>query len=139
MSEAEALQAALAGEHACVFGYGVVGAAVDADREPAARDAYDGHRLRRDEITDLLRRRGEEPVAALAGSALPFPVTGPAEAGELAALLEARLAVALAGLVREAGSAALRERSARWLAETAVRGAGWSGSVTGLPGLDPSP
>ena len=139
MSEVAALQAALAGEHACVFGYGVAGGVLTGDEEEPARAAFDTHRRRRDDLARLLRDSGTEPVAALPGYALPLPVRTAAEARELAGLLEARQAVLLADLVAAAGSSALRETAARWLADAAVRGAAWSGAVTALPGLDPAP
>ncbi|NED21451.1 DUF4439 domain-containing protein, partial [Streptomyces sp. SID9913] len=55
MSEAEdrelrALQAALAAEHAAVYGYGVVGGRIGKERAPQARSAYDAHRARRDTL-----------------------------------------------------------------------------------------
>jgi hypothetical protein len=139
MSDVAALQAALAGEHACVFGYGVVGGVLPGEEEQPARDAFDTHRRRRDDLARLLRASGAEPVAALPGYALPVVVRGPAEARQLAGLLEARQAVLLADVVAAATTSALRERAARWLADAAVRGASWSGSVTALPGLDPVP
>ncbi|MGV9237981.1 DUF4439 domain-containing protein, partial [Streptomyces nigra] len=41
-----ALQAALAAEHAAVYGYGVVGGRIGEDRRSDARAAYDAHRAR---------------------------------------------------------------------------------------------
>jgi hypothetical protein len=139
MSEVAALQAALAGEHACVFGYGVVGGVLAGDEEEPAGAAFDTHRRRRDDLARLLRDSGTEPVAALPGYTLPLPVRTAAEARELAGLLEARQAVLLAELVAAAGTSTLRATAARWLADAAVRGASWSGAVTALPGLDPAP
>ncbi|MBZ9641095.1 DUF4439 domain-containing protein, partial [Streptomyces sp. PSKA30] len=80
MSEAEdgelrALQAALAAEHAAVYGYGVVGGRIDEGRRTEARAAYDAHRARRDALVLEVRNLGGEPVAAAGGYALPFPVT----------------------------------------------------------------
>uniref|UniRef100_UPI00110FF4E4 DUF4439 domain-containing protein n=1 Tax=Streptomyces chryseus TaxID=68186 RepID=UPI00110FF4E4 len=40
----EAVQAALAAEHAAVYGYGVVGGRVADERRDEAREAYDAHR-----------------------------------------------------------------------------------------------
>ncbi|MGC3005519.1 DUF4439 domain-containing protein, partial [Streptomyces sp. G35A] len=45
-----ALQAALAAEHAAVYGYGVVGGRIGKDRRAEARAAYDAHRARRDAL-----------------------------------------------------------------------------------------
>lgn len=43
-AELGALQAALAAEHAAVYGYGVVGGRIDEARRGEARAAYDAHR-----------------------------------------------------------------------------------------------
>ncbi|NUR64772.1 MAG: DUF4439 domain-containing protein, partial [Streptomyces sp.] len=77
MSEAKkerlkALQAALAAEHAAVYGYGVVGGRIREERRSEARAAYDAHRARRDALAREVRDLGAEPVAASAAYALPF-------------------------------------------------------------------
>ena len=41
-----ALQAALAAEHAAVYGYGVVGGRIGEERRSDARAAYEAHRAR---------------------------------------------------------------------------------------------
>ncbi|CAM5699683.1 hypothetical protein SGLAM104S_04955 [Streptomyces glaucescens] len=73
--ELGALQAALAAEHAAVYGYGVVGGRIREERRAEVRAAYDAHRARRDALAREVRDLGGEPVAAAAGYALPFPVT----------------------------------------------------------------
>ncbi|MBM7090580.1 ferritin-like domain-containing protein [Streptomyces sp. NPDC012461] len=139
MSEAEdrelrALQAALAAEHAAVYGYGVVGGRIGKERAPQARSAYDAHRARRDTLVREVREAGGTPVAAAAGYALPFPVPDAAAAVRLAAELENRLAGVYADLVRDSGGE--RRRSAAGaLREAAVRSARWSGGSVAFPGL----
>ncbi|MYS45182.1 DUF4439 domain-containing protein, partial [Streptomyces sp. SID5998] len=49
--ELTAAQAALAAEHAAVYGYGVVGGRIGRERRAEARTAYDAHRARRDALT----------------------------------------------------------------------------------------
>ncbi|MEV5518803.1 DUF4439 domain-containing protein, partial [Streptomyces flaveolus] len=97
MSEAkdrvlDALQAALAAEHAAVYGYGVVGGRIGEDRRAEARTAYDAHRARRDALAREVGDLGGRPVAAAAGYALPFAVPDAAAAVRLAAELESRTA-----------------------------------------------
>jgi len=135
----DALQAALAGEHACVYGYGLVGAYAAARDEPAARAAYDSHRARRDLLVAHVRARSAEPVAALPAYGVPFTVTDATTASRLAGLLEERLAPLYADLVAVAANPVMREMAARALVETSVRSAGWTGRTTALPGLDPVP
>ena len=97
-----AAQAALAAEHAAVYGYGVVGARVGDDRRAEAAQAYDAHRARRDALRRTVRDLGGDPVAADAAYALPFPVPDAAAAVRLAAVLEDRVADVYADLVRAA-------------------------------------
>ncbi|MEV5738218.1 ferritin-like domain-containing protein [Streptomyces sp. NPDC052292] len=133
-AELTALQAALAAEHAAVYGYGVVGGRVGDKRRTRARAAYDAHRARRDTLVREVRELGGEPVAASAGYALPFPVADPADAVRLAAELEERVAGVYSDLVR-ATSGERRGAAAGALREAAVRAAGWSGESVAFPGL----
>jgi len=137
MSTLEALQAALAGEHACVYGYGLLGPYASDGDEPAVRAAYAAHRIRRDLLSAQVRARSADPEAALAAYSVPFAVTDPASARRLAGLLEQRLAPLYADLVAVTSNPALRETAARALVETTVRAATWTGVTDALPGLDP--
>ncbi|MEU7301857.1 ferritin-like domain-containing protein [Streptomyces sp. NPDC048304] len=133
-AELTALQAALAAEHAAVYGYGVVGGRIGAARRSEARAAYDAHRARRDALTREVRDLGGEPVAANAAYALPFPVPDAPAAVRLAARLEERVAGVYADLVR-AATDARRASAAAALREAAVRAARWSGESVAFPGL----
>ncbi|MER5586996.1 ferritin-like domain-containing protein [Streptomyces asoensis] len=133
-AEVTALQAALAAEHAAVYGYGVVGGRIGEARRAEARSAYDAHRARRDALARGVRDLGAEPVAASAGYALPFPVTDPVTAVGLAAELEERVAGVYSDLVRAAGGARRREAAAA-LREAAVRAVRWRGGSVAFPGL----
>jgi hypothetical protein len=129
-----AAQAALAAEHAAVYGYGVVGARIGAAREAEARSAYDAHRARRDALRRTVTDLGGTPVVAAPAYDLPFPVPDPAAAVRLAAELEDRVAAVYADLVR-ATTADLRGDAAGWLREAAVRAARWRGGSVAFPGL----
>ncbi|MFI9205883.1 ferritin-like domain-containing protein [Streptomyces sp. NPDC053048] len=129
-----AAQAALAAEHAAVYGYGVVGGRVEEDRAAEAREAYQAHRARRDVMIRAVRDLGAEPEAAAAAYTLPFPVTDGASAVRLAAELERRLSAVYADLVR-ASTGALRGEAATGLREAAVRAVRWSGGSVAFPGL----
>ncbi|WBO63498.1 ferritin-like domain-containing protein [Streptomyces camelliae] len=133
-AELTALQAALAAEHAAVYGYGVVGGRIAAARRSEARAAWDAHRARRDALVREVRDLGGEPVAADAAYALPFPVPDSAAAVRLAARLEERLAGVYADLVR-AATGARRGSAAGALREAAVRAVRWSGESVTFPGL----
>ncbi|MEU7029848.1 ferritin-like domain-containing protein [Streptomyces sp. NPDC014779] len=134
MTALDAAQAALAAEHAAVYGYGVVGARAGADRRAEARAAHEAHRARRDALRRTVRDLGGEPVAAAAGYALPFEVPDPAAAVRLAAHLEDRVAGVYSDLVRSADGP-LRREAAAALREAAVRAVRWRGSDVTFPGL----
>ncbi|WP_370415147.1 ferritin-like domain-containing protein [Streptomyces fradiae] len=134
MSALEAAQAALAAEHAAVYGYGVVGARVGDGRRAEAAEAHQAHRGRRDALRRTVRDLGGEPVAAAAGYALPFEVPDPAAAVRLAAVLEDRVAGVYSDLVRSADGP-LRRDAAAALREAAVRAVRWRGSDVTFPGL----
>ncbi|MEV7123385.1 ferritin-like domain-containing protein [Kitasatospora griseola] len=139
-ADVEALQAALAAEHAAVYGYGVVGAflPVGPQREDG-RAAYAAHQARRDAWQRLLAAGGASPAAAAPGYRLPFQVKDAATAGRLAAHLETQLTAAYADLC---ATTALRARAAAALRECALRAARWGADLPALPGLaaaDPAP
>lgn len=129
-----AAQAALAAEHAAVYGYGVVGARIDSGRVALARTDYAAHLAARDAMRRMVKGLGAEPVAADAAYALPFPVTGTSAAARLAAALEDRVADAYADLVR-AGSGAPRGEAAASLTAAAVRAVRWRGACVAFPGM----
>jgi hypothetical protein len=135
MTLLDAVQGALAGEHAAVYGYGVVGARLTGGPdEAAARAGYDVHLARRDALDVLVRAAGAEPVAAAVAYELPGPADTPAQARALAADLELGTAATYADLVAVA-EAPLRATAAGWLQDAAVRAAGWSGTAATFPGL----
>ncbi|MGW8454853.1 ferritin-like domain-containing protein [Streptomyces niveus] len=137
MSEDRALdaaQAALAAEHAAVYGYGVVGGRVGDERRPEATNAYDAHRARRDILARMVRDLGGKPLAAAAAYALPFEVPDSAAAVRLATDIEDRIAGVYSDLVR-AAEGPLRQDAAGALREAAVRAVRWRGSGVAFPGL----
>jgi hypothetical protein len=130
----DAAQAALAAEHAAVYGYGVVGGRVGDERRPEATNAYDAHRARRDTLARTVRDLGGKPLAAAAAYALPFEVPDSAAAVRLATDIEDRIAGVYSDLVR-AAEGPLRQDAAGALREAAVRAVRWRGSGVAFPGL----
>src|SRR4051794_9413332 len=104
MTETEALQAALAGEHAAVWAYGLIGARLPQAQVAQALSALAAHRARRDTLDRSLRRGGASPAAAAPAYELPSAVTAANSAVALAVLVEERLAGAYADLVTAAES-----------------------------------
>ncbi|WP_411072792.1 ferritin-like domain-containing protein [Streptomyces sp. cmx-4-25] len=134
MSALDAVQAALAAEHAAVYGYGVVGGRIGTERRTEATAAYEAHRARREVLRRAVRDLGGAPVAAAAAYALPFRVTDPAGAVRLAAVLEDRVAGVYSDLVRATEGRDRREAAAA-LREAAVRAVRWRGVDVTFPGL----
>ncbi|BBB00520.1 hypothetical protein RVR_7618 [Actinacidiphila reveromycinica] len=130
----DAAQAALAAEHAAVYGYGVVGGQVAGSRRAEAQQAYDAHRARRDVMARTVADLGAVPVAAAAGYDLPFAVTGPAGAVRLAGYLEDRVAGAYGDLVA-AAIGGIRQDAAAAMREAAVRAVRWTGGGVAFPGV----
>ncbi|WP_051217773.1 ferritin-like domain-containing protein [Nocardioides insulae] len=138
-AETDALQTALAAEHAAVYVYGVLGGQTSASRQPTLMrlviDAFSTHQLRRDHLTALLAAAGETPVGTEPGYRVP-PRLGTAAAVERTARgVEAACATAYAALVA-ATSAEVRSWSITALTDTAVRGLGFGAAPTPFPGTD---
>ncbi|UQX03264.1 ferritin-like domain-containing protein [Streptomyces sp. RerS4] len=130
----QAAQAALAAEHAAVYGYGVIGARSAPGRAGEAREAYGAHLARRDALTRTVRELGGAPQPSEAAYALPFELRSPADTERLAAEIEDRVAGAYSDLVRSADGR-LRREAADALSAAAVRAARWRGVGVAFPGL----
>lgn len=131
-----ALQAALAGEHAAVYGYTVIGGRLDGDSAVVrlAIAAHSQHRAVRDALVKVLLERGQSPVPTEPGYRLPAPVDGSATARALARLLEDRCGVLQAALVATAEGEE-RTLAAEALRDCAVRALGWGAPATAFPGV----
>jgi len=134
-----AAQATLAGEHAAVYAYGVVGGVVDPSGALGglARAGYGAHVNRRDRLERSLRALDVEPVAAEPGYALPRPVTTEADAARLIRRVEDRCAVLHAALVA-ASTGELRGEAVGWLSDAATRGLAWGAPPAAFPGVGPT-
>ncbi len=134
-----ALQAALAAEHAVVWGYGVVGGRVGEPLVARVRDADDAHRTRRDATVTLVGRYGGEPVATEASYALPFPVTDRRSALRLAVHLEEGAAAAWRYAVAATDDVAVRRVALTALSDAAVRATRWRLLLPAVPATVPFP
>lgn len=138
MTPVEALQAALAGEHAAVYVYGVLGGRVSVSASPELAErivaAYTTHRTRRDQLTAMLRDEDAAPVPAEVSYALPNPARTRRQLTAAARVTEERCAAVYAATV---GSTAGAER--QWaidaLDDAAVRQLGFGGRPDVFPGL----
>jgi hypothetical protein len=87
----EKLAAALQGEYAAIYAYGVIGPRLGG-AVGLAQAAEQVHRSRRDALIARLSAKGINVPAAEAAYALPFPVTDPASGYKLAIQVEDRSA-----------------------------------------------
>ena len=138
-AETEALNEALAAEHAAVWGYGVVGTALPAERRPLATAAENAHRDARDGLVALLSEQGARPVGPEGGYELPFPVLSEADAATLAVTLEDGVAAAYVRLLAAAAAPATRELAVGALGGTEVRAVGWRTRAGSKPVTAPFP
>ncbi|MDP9433079.1 MAG: ferritin-like domain-containing protein [Actinomycetota bacterium] len=138
-----ALQRALAGEHAAIYGYGALGARLERPSRTVARAALDAHRTRRDGLERLIAGAGETPEAAAAAYDLPDSLVDAPSAAVLAVRLEEVLSELYLAVLRTEPDQQTRSFVAGGLQEQAVRAVGWrrlAGSTTstaafpGLPG-----
>ncbi|MEU5840398.1 ferritin-like domain-containing protein [Rhodococcus sp. NPDC047139] len=134
-SEQQALVDALEAEHAAVFGYGVVAAFVDPSASEAVEEDTAAHRARRDATADALRAAGVDPPVASPGYTVPFPVTDPASAAQLAEQIESDTTVAWRSVVERARSESTRADAVGALTETAIRAARWRASRGVVPSV----
>jgi Domain of unknown function (DUF4439) len=130
----QALQAALAAEHAAVYGYGVAGAMLAGADQAAALADWRAHQEARDTLEAMIVKLGVTPVAASAAYALPFAVQGAGSARRLAATLEDGVTQAYLGVVAVTDET-LRTFGALAMLPPANRAAAWRGSTVSFPGM----
>jgi len=134
----DSLQTTLAGEHAAVYVYGVLGGRVSATAAPdlaaAVRAAYTTHRGRRDQVVALIRAAQEEPVAAEVSYQLPNPARSTQQCRRAAAETEERCAGVYASMVGTT-SRANRQWAIDALTDAAVRRLTFGGEPAAFPGV----
>lgn len=137
MTTVDALQTALAAEHAALYVYGALGARTSESATPVLfaeiSDGYATHRAWRDLLTRRLVDEGAEPTAAAATYELPPPATTAAGVARAALRVERVCAQTYAFVV--AGTVAADRRWAvEALTRTAVRETVLGGVPETFPG-----
>jgi len=136
-ADVAALQAALAAEHAAVYGYGVAGALMQGNDQDTAMSYWRSHQDARDTLTAMISRLGATPVAASAAYDLPFAVNDAASARRLVVYIEEGVTRAYLAIVA-VSEASLRAFGALAMQEPADRATAWSGQTTAFPGMTPA-
>lgn len=139
MAALDALQTALAAEHAAVYVYGTLGGQTSRSATPELFDsvsaAYAEHRARRDLLTREIREIGGRPVASEPAYELPSGLGTVAGVVRTAWGLERSCATTYAWVV--ANTVGSRRRWAvEVLTNTAVRELVFRGTPEMLPGAD---
>lgn len=137
MTEEAALAAALAGEHAAIYGYGVLGARLDDRTRDLALTAYERHRAQRGALQAAMRSRRLTPPATAA--AYDITVANRAQAIALAERLEVGLGVLYRDLVGAGSDDRLRALAVKGLQSTAVQVVKWRRLHGAHPLPDPLP
>jgi hypothetical protein len=138
MTPVEALQKALAAEHAAVHLYGMLGAQSSKSRQPAMfrrlTGAYEQHRDSRDRLTVLISAKGSDPVAAEVDYDLPGPTSTVAQIEAVARTVERRVTKTYGELV-ENTSGGDRRWAITALDASALRELEFGSSPGNFPGL----
>lgn len=133
----EALQTALAAEHAAVFVYGALGAQTSRSATPTlftrVTAAYRLHRTRRDQLAAMVRAAGGDPEPAAPGYSLPAELGTSRAVLARALRLEQDAARTYAYLVARS-TGPTRAWAVTALLDAAVRGLGFGGRPEDFPG-----
>lgn len=132
----DATQLVLAGEHAAVYAYGVLGGRSPTAEAGLATRNFVVHRARRDALTTSVREAAGEPVVAEPGYTLPVDVVAAASARRVGQQVEDRCSVLYATLVAAApASTRTRQQAVTALSDAALRLLAWGGQAAALPGV----
>jgi rubrerythrin len=138
MTPLEALQQALAGEHAAVYVYRALAGRVSASAHPELANGlastYTTHRGRRDQLIAMVRAAKGDPVAAEVSYELPNASTSATQLTEGALLTEQRCAEVYAAMVGST-SRANRQWAIDALIDAAVRQLTFGGAPDAFPGV----
>lgn len=121
----EALQRALAGEHAALWAYKMALAFVPPDWAARARTDIEAHTTLRGQITQTLSDVGQRPVSAQPAYAPPQPVVDAVSAGALLVAAETDAIAAWRSVLERSTSTALREAGLKAMTECTGRLAYW--------------
>lgn len=129
----EALQAAVAGQHAAVWASGRAAAVLSGESRAAVEQELAEHRAARDDVRTRIVALGGIPVAAAAAYVEPFPVTGPRGGRRLMAHVNTAIAATYADLAAASEPEQRRGAAAQsWRA--AERAVSWGAEPQPFPG-----
>ncbi|GAA3133579.1 ferritin-like domain-containing protein [Streptosporangium carneum] len=134
MTADQGLSTALAAEHAAVYAYGVIAARTTGSLRVTATAAFNAHRARRDQLRALIAARGDAPAEPDAAYRLPVTPSTPAQAVELATLVERGVTAAYLELTASPDTE-VRQMAALAMQECVTRSYGLRPEIEAFPGM----
>ncbi|MEV0751924.1 ferritin-like domain-containing protein [Streptosporangium sp. NPDC050280] len=132
----QGLGTALAAEHAAVYAYGILGARTTGRLRAAMTTAYNAHRARRDQLRTMIITAGGTPAEPKAVYELPITPSSPAQAVELAVLVERGVTGAYLELAATTDTT-LRKMAALVMQECVTRSYSLRPEIDAFPGMPP--
>jgi rubrerythrin len=129
----DALQNALASEHAAIWCYSLAIAFLSGADATRAREDEDAHRELRSQVEETLTQLGSPAVSAQPAYATPQPVTDSASAAQLAIVAETDALAAWRSVLERTQDRALRQAALDTLSAGALRCARWRAAVNQSP------
>jgi len=125
VTAAEALQGALAAEHAALWSYALALAFLPADQARQARLDMEAHRTLRAQVERTLTDLGQKPVSAQPAYATPKPVVDAASAAALAVVAETNAMMAWRSVLERTTNRPVRQAAVAALTDATLRCARW--------------
>ncbi|MFI9384790.1 ferritin-like domain-containing protein [Kutzneria sp. NPDC052558] len=135
----EALQRALAAEHAAIWAYGLAGAFLPAASRAALTKGAEAHTVRRDATITTLKGAGATPNAAEPGYSVPMPLTNQSSAFTLLVSAETDSVGTWRSVLENTSDQGLRKTALDALTDAAVRAMSWRQSSGQTPATPPLP
>lgn len=133
----DALQGALAAEHAALWCYGLAVAFLGPEQRAQARDDAEAHRVLRGAVETTLGQLGTRAVSARPAYATPQPVVDAASAAGLAVVAETDALAAWRSVLERTTDRPLRQAALDALTQGTLRCARWR-VVVGTPPAIPT-
>jgi hypothetical protein len=129
----DALQQALAAEHAAIWAYGLAGAFLPPASDPALAKGTEAHTARRDATATLVKKAGVTPKSAEPGYTTPQPLTNQSSAFALLTAAETDVVSAWRSVLEHTSDTAIRKTALDALTDAAIRSMSWRQSAGQTP------
>jgi hypothetical protein len=131
----EAVQRALASEHAAIWSFSLAQAFLPPDQATRARGDLEAHKKLREFATALLSSLGKRPVSAQPAYTPPQPVVDAVSAGALLVAAETDSVAAWRSVLERSTSTRLRANGLKAMVDSTGRLAFWRGATDRAPAV----